>query len=88
MLESMGPTRFTPRRDPTQVLRTDTREVYHQVTDATWRPGDPLAGFVAPPGMDTQRQSARAVLLGAVDDRHSPLATTERDYLPIVGRRE
>ena len=50
------------------------------VFDETWRPGDPLPGFSAPPDVDAARQSARAQLLTTAEQARPAAATPERDY--------
>jgi uncharacterized protein (DUF1501 family) len=50
------------------------------VFDESWRPGDPLPGFTAPPEVDAVRRSVRCDLLATVQ-RLRPAATAlERDY--------
>jgi hypothetical protein len=50
------------------------------VFDETWRPGDPIPGFTAPPEVDGERQSRRAGLLAHVDASRTDAASIERDY--------
>ncbi len=50
------------------------------VFDETWRPGDPLPGFTAPPGVDASRQSARSNLLDTVQTQRPLASPAERDY--------
>ena len=48
--------------------------------DETWRPGDPMPGFTAPPGVDAQRQSGRSSLLDTVQSQGPTASPVERDY--------
>ncbi len=48
--------------------------------DETWRPGDPMPGFIAPQGVDTQRQAGRARLLETVQTQRADASAVERDY--------
>ena len=50
------------------------------VFDETWRPGDPLPGFIAPPDVDSERQSTRSNLLTTVQSQRPMTTTPERDY--------
>jgi hypothetical protein len=49
------------------------------VFDETWRPGDPLPGFTAPPDVDANRQSARSDLLTTVQGQRTA-SPAESDY--------
>lgn len=48
--------------------------------DETWRPGDPMPGFTAPPGVDATRQSDRHQLLSTVQNQRTHDVAAERDY--------
>jgi hypothetical protein len=48
--------------------------------DEEWLPGDPVEGFEFAQGVDAPRQEARAQLLDALQQRHTAVSTTERDY--------
>jgi hypothetical protein len=50
------------------------------VFDETWRPGDPLPGFIAPPDVDAPRQTARSELLTTVQNQRRESTAVEREY--------
>ncbi len=50
------------------------------IFDETWRPGDPMPGFTAPLGVDSQRQSGRMDLLERFQDQRPATTEAERDF--------
>ncbi|MBI2808420.1 MAG: DUF1501 domain-containing protein [Planctomycetes bacterium] len=50
------------------------------IFDETWRPGDPMPGFTAPPGVDGPRQVGRSELLTTVENRRPADSAPEREY--------
>ena len=50
------------------------------IFDETWRPGDPMLGFTAPLGVDSQRQSGRIDLLERFQGQRPATAEAERDF--------
>jgi hypothetical protein len=50
------------------------------VFDETWKPGDALPGFTAPPEVDAARQAARSHLLATAESQRAAASAVERDY--------
>jgi Protein of unknown function (DUF1501) len=48
--------------------------------DETWRPGEPMPGFIAPGGVDAQRQFGRMDLLERFRGQQPATAEAERDF--------
>jgi hypothetical protein len=49
--------------------------------DETWKPGEPMPGFIRSASVDSDRQDYRSELLRAMEEKHPPIAPIQRDYL-------
>jgi hypothetical protein len=48
--------------------------------DETWKPGEPLPGFTAPPNVSPDRQAGRSELLASLEGGKADVSPAERDY--------